>query len=280
MSTSNSNNNNNDCYFSVDSIFEEDVVAGNVQTNDTKANSIVSTNSFSVTTPGNASFKGAINASGLTSANALKIENTQSTASIDLHGNRLSNVARPTHDSSPVPANYVRSPEYFFCSLNQYGRIYINSSTPIPIIGPDRIVYQSHSIFSHIRFVDYVKHSVKSVTYPGTQWVQLLSKGIYMIDFGINKRWGWDNGWGSDVALEDADGTIYSNNTIYSGGGYADQAALSTAVNIKNPPADPNSAILNQSNLSKSLFSARLAGNGAALSGFYFGIIFYPEDNG
>ncbi|QVE49063.1 hypothetical protein SBV42_04755 [Chlamydia crocodili] len=279
MTTSNSNDNNNDCYFYVDSTLEGDVVAGNVQTNDTKSDSIVSTNSFSVTKPGNATFHGAINVSGLTSANSLTITNASNNASIDLHGNRLSNVARPTHDSSPVPANYIRSPEYFFCSLNLYGRININTSDPIPIIGPDRLVYQSQNIFSHIRFVDYKKGSASKVTYPGTQWVQLLSKGIYMIDYGINKRWGWDNGWGGDIHLRDASDVIYSTNTIYSGGGYADQGALSTSIHFQNPPSDPNDSVSNGNTVAKSLFCALLMQNTAVLSGFYFGLIFYPEDH-
>ncbi|WP_375793419.1 hypothetical protein O1W69_04805 [Chlamydia sp. 12-01] len=282
MTTSNSNDNNNDCYFSVDSTLQGDVVAGNVQTNDTKSDSIVSTNSFSITSPGNASFSGAINVSGLTSTNQLKIENQFDYASIDLHGNRLSNVAQPTDDSSPVPANYIRSPEYFFCSLNQFGRINVNTSNPISIIGPDRMVYQSQNIFSHIRFVDYQRGTSAKVTYPGTQWVQLLSRGIYMIDYGINKRWGWDNGWGGDIHLSSASNTIYSTNTIYSGGGYADQGALSTSLYFDAPPTDPDAAI-NSSNISndqvaKSLFSARLTENTAVLSGFYFGLIFYPQN--
>ncbi|MEF9520014.1 hypothetical protein SBV45_04105 [Chlamydia crocodili] len=278
MTTSNSND-NNDCYFSVDSTLEGNVVAGNVQTNDTQADSIVSTNSFSVTAPGNASFQGAINVSGLTSVNSLKIENQQNSASIDLHGNRLSNVARPTDDSSPVPANYIRSPEYFFCSLAQFGRIYVNTDDPIPIIGSDRMVYQSQNIFSHIRFVDYKRGSNSQVTYPGNRWVQLLSKGIYMIDYGINKRWGWDNGWGGDIHLRDAADVVYSANTIYSGGGYADQGALSTSIRLQDVPSDPNAAVSNGNNVAKSLFCALLMQNTAVLSGFYFGLIFYPEDD-
>ncbi|SYX09006.1 hypothetical protein C834K_0552 [Chlamydia poikilotherma] len=277
MNTSNSND-NNDCYFYVDSTLEGNVVAGNVQTNDTKADSIVSTNSFSVTAPGHASFKGAINVSGLTSATSLNIQNQQGNASIDLHGNRLSNVARPTHDSSPVPANYIRSPEYFFCSLAEFGRINVNTADPIQIIGPDRTVYQSQNIFSHIRFVDYKKGSNSKVRHPGTRWVQLLSKGVYMIDYGINKRWGWNNGWGGDIYLENAAGIVYSKNNIYSGGGYADQAALSTSIHFTHVPSDPNANVSNSNNVGKSLFSARLIENTAVLTGFYFGLIFYPED--
>ncbi|EPJ32779.1 hypothetical protein CP061683_0836A, partial [Chlamydia psittaci 06-1683] len=221
-----SNNNTNDCYFSIDSTFEGDVAAGNVQTNDVTSQSIESTSSLVVNPPGTSTFSGTINVEGLTSANDLNI--TGNNVYINLNGNRLSNVARPIDQSSPVPANYIRSPEYFFCSLNEFGRININTQQPVPILGTDRLVYQSQNIFSHIRFVDYSYRDSK-VTYPGSHWVQLLSKGIYMIDYGINKRWGWNNGWGGDVHLKNASGTIYSSNTIYSGGGYSGFASLSTA---------------------------------------------------
>lgn len=271
-----SNNNTNDCYFSVDSTFEGDVAAGNVQTNSVSSQSIESTNSLVVNPPGKSTFSGTITVEGLTSANDLSI--TGSDVSVNLHGNRLSNVARPSTPSSPVPANYIRSPEYFFCSLNEFGRININTQQPVPILGPDRLVYQSQNIFSHIRFVDYPSRASK-VTYPGSHWVQLLSKGIYMIDYGINKRWGWNNGWGGHVHLKNALGKIYSTNTIYSGGGYSGFASLSTAFRVSNLAKDPNGTITNdsQDSIKENLFCAQLTTNGAVLSAFYFGIIFYPD---
>ncbi|AFS21297.1 hypothetical protein [Chlamydia psittaci] len=271
-----SNNNTNDCYFSIDSTFEGDVAAGNVQTNDVTSQSIESTSSLVVNPPGTSTFSGTINVEGLTSANDLNI--TGNNVYINLNGNRLSNVARPIDQSSPVPANYIRSPEYFFCSLNEFGRININTQQPVPILGTDRLVYQSQNIFSHIRFVDYSYRDSK-VTYPGSHWVQLLSKGIYMIDYGINKRWGWNNGWGGDVHLKNASGTIYSINTIYSGGGYSGFASLSTAFRVSNLAKDPNGTITNdpKDSIKENLFCAQLTSNGAVLSAFYFGIIFYPN---
>ncbi|AFS27004.1 hypothetical protein [Chlamydia psittaci] len=271
-----SNNNTNDCYFSIDSTFEGDVAAGNVQTNDVTSQSIESTSSLVVNPPGTSTFSGTINVEGLTSANDLNI--TGNNVYINLNGNRLSNVARPIDQSSPVPANYIRSPEYFFCSLNEFGRININTQQPVPILGTDRLVYQSQNIFSHIRFVDYSYRDSK-VTYPGSHWVQLLSKGIYMIDYGINKRWGWNNGWGGDVHLKNASGTIYSINTIYSGGGYSGFASLSTAFRVSNLAKDPNGTITNdpKDSIKENLFCAQLTSNEAVLSAFYFGIIFYPN---
>ncbi|BAE81257.1 conserved hypothetical protein [Chlamydia felis Fe/C-56] len=270
----NSNDNNNNCYFSIDSTFQGNVAAGNVQTNDVSAQSIESTDSFSITTPGTAAFKGSINVAGLTSVNALTISSQQNSASINLNGNRLSNVAQPKDDSSPVPANYLRSPEYFFCSLKVFGRININSSSPVPILGPARTSYQTHDIFSHIRFVDY-NNKQSTVTYPGTQAVQLLSKGFYMIDVGLNKRWGWDNGWGGSIHLLDGADTMYSSNTIYSGGGYSGQASLSTSVHIKEVMLNPNDNLTDVGK--KQIFRTLLRENDAVLGAFYFGIIFFPE---
>ncbi|AFS24881.1 hypothetical protein [Chlamydia psittaci] len=273
-----SNNNTNDCYFSVDSTFEGDVAAGNVQTDDVASQSIESTSSLVVNPPGISTFSGKINVEGLTSANKLNI--TGNNVSVNLNGNRLSNVARPSSPSSPVPANYIRSPEYFFCSLHEFGRININAKQPVPILGSNRLVYQSQNIFSHIRFVDYSKGDQR-VTYPGSHWVQLLSKGIYMIDYGINKRWGWDNGWGDDVHMKNGLGTIYSSNTIYSGGGYSGFASLSTAFHVLTLAEDPNGVITNNNktdSIKKNLFSAQLVSNWAVLSAFYFGIIFYPDN--
>ncbi|AGE75107.1 hypothetical protein AO9_02735 [Chlamydia psittaci Mat116] len=253
-----SNNNTNDCYFSIDSTFEGDVAAGNVQTNDVTSQSIESTSSLVVNPPGTSTFSGTINVEGLTSANDLNI--TGNNVYINLNGNRLSNVARPIDQSSPVPANYIHSPEYFFCSLNEFGRININTQQPVPILGTDRLVYQSQNIFSHIRFVDYT-YANTSVTYPGSHWVQLLSNGIYMIDYGINKRWGWNNGWGGDVHLKNAENKIYSSNTIYSGGGYSGFASLSTALKVSTVDTDY---------IQKNLFCAQLTSNGASFKRFLF----------
>ena len=107
--------NNDDCYFQIDSTFEGDVSAGNVNTFDTQAKSIESTQSFYV--ENDASFASSINVNGRTSASGLNITSTLTQSklgSINLNGNRLSNVAPSQQYSSPVPANYILTPEYFF----------------------------------------------------------------------------------------------------------------------------------------------------------------------
>ncbi|EPP35110.1 hypothetical protein CP10139811_0149 [Chlamydia ibidis] len=287
MSSSSSNNtNNNDCYFEINSHVEGDLVVGNVLTNDISGSTISSANSFRVNSNVTASDqnRGKITVEGETAATSYAIDTTSTTASvgINFNNNRLSNVAQPKDDCNPVPANYIRSPEYFFCSLNGNESMNIQAGQPIPILGPGRLTYQSQNALSCFRFVDmFISGSNSSkttnVSYPGNNAVQLLRPGIYMIDYGITKRWGWNNGWGGEVILRDGRDTCYAKNTIYSGGGYATQGCVNTAVTIDQAPTTLFGDLATD-NDKKCVFQAVLYNNDAGLSSFYFGIIFYPQD--
>ncbi|EPP38214.1 hypothetical protein BOKEGFJH_00320 [Chlamydia avium] len=268
--------NNDDCYFHIDSIFEGDVSTSNVNTFDTQTKSIESTKSFSVTN--DASFSSSINVEGKTSASGLNITSTATQAklgSINLNGNRLSNVAPPQHDSSPVPANYIRTPEYFFCSLSAGARLTTTKNGTVGILGEDRLIYQSQDILSHIQIVDY--SSTDNTVKKGLSALQLLTKGTYIIDCGITKRWGWNNGWGGTIFLEDLEETIYSASSVYSGGGYAERCGLATVIQLtKNN--ENTSGTLNEEG-KKNIIRLRLKGGLFISTSFYFNVIFYPDRN-
>ncbi|WP_348664074.1 hypothetical protein [Chlamydia vaughanii] len=273
------NNNNNDCYFRVDSILEEDVNSGNVHTNDVTAQSIESTNSFSVES--DASFNSDIQVKGITYAAGLNITSTrmggEMLGAINLHGNRLSNVARPSHGTSPVPANYIRTPEYFFCSLAAGGRVEISSGMiPVDILGENRVIYQSQDVSSCLRFVGYNGSAPQKVQKGGNA-VQFLAKGTYIIDCALTKRWGWNNGWGGTISLADGSSPVntYSSNDMYSGGGYAARAGLGTVVSFTTDTPNPDGDLTPEGR--KRIFRIMHGGHKATMSGFYFSVIFYPE---
>lgn len=266
--------NNDDCYFNIDSIFEEDVSAGNITTFDTKAKSIESTQSFSVKQ--DASFASSINVDGRTGASGMNITSTLTKSklgAINLNGNRLSNVAHPIDDSSPVPANYIRTPEYFFCSLHAGAMLLTPTDAPIDILGENRLIYQSPDIFSHIQIVDTSSNTVQN----GLKYLQLISKGTYIIDFGITKRWGWNNGWGGTVFLEDLSNkpTIYSASTVYSGGGYAERCSLATVMKLDQNNTNTSGTLTEEGK--KNILKIRLDGGSFIYCAFYFNVIFYPD---
>lgn len=268
---------NNDCYFNIDSIFEGDVSSGNVNTFDTTAKSIESTQSFSITK--DASFSSSINVAGKTFASGLNITSTTTQSklsAINLNGNRLSNVGHPQDDSSPVPANYILTPEYFFCSLVPGARLNTNAGYTISILGENRLIYQSQDILSHIQIVNYSYQT--EIVEKGLDCLQLLSKGTYIIDCGITKRWGWNNGWGGTIVLEDIPGTtIYSATSVHSGGGYAERCGLSTVVKLdKNN--ENTSGKLNEEG-KKNILKLTLKGDAFVSTAFYFNVIFYPDRN-
>ncbi len=268
--------NNDDCYFQIDSTFEGDVSAGNVNTFDTQAKSIESTQSFYV--ENDASFASSINVNGRTSALGLNITSTLTQSklgSINLNGNRLSNVAPPQHDTSPVPANYILTPEYFFCSLAQGGMLLTPTDAPIDILGESRLIYQSPEVFSHIQIVDY--SSTDQTVKKGVTCLQLLSKGTYIIDCGITKRWGWNNGWGGTIFLEDLldTPTTYSATSVYSGGGYAERCGLATVIKLDKNNENTSGKLNDEGK--KNIIRMRLYGGSFVYCALYFNVIFYPD---
>lgn len=275
--SSNSSNDNNDCYFRINTVIDNDVIAGNVNTEDISCSTFQSNESLYV--GGNAVFdKGpvanaqGVTVQGVTNASGYDLTTTQK-IDIDLQNNRLSNVKQPTDDCSPVPANYLVTPEYFYTSLKEMN-FFWREPGKIPLIGENRLNYQSKDIFNHIRFVDVDTNTYK-VT-PGTTCIQFLSKGIYMIDFGITKRWGWNNGFGGNVYIKDFASTkMISGTSVASGGGYSGQGCMGAAIQIQNVNQNPNTLLTD--NDKASVIYVDLESGGADFCSLYLGIIFYEH---
>ncbi|ANH79006.1 hypothetical protein [Candidatus Chlamydia sanziniae] len=266
---------NNKCYFKVDSTIDNNLLAANIITFDTQAKSIQPNMTFDI--QGNASFSSKATTQGLTSGSSynLNAESSSSTLSINLHGNRLSNVARPVYECSPVPAYYVNSPEYYFCSLQAYGRLTMPTEQgALRMLNAPLTIYQSRNINQIFRFVGF-KAGQQRVTAGGSSAIQLLAIGTYMFFFSIGKRWGWNNGWGGYIYLKRGDGKVFSGNTVYSGGGYADQGGLGTAMRITSVAPDPNASNLGEHR--NNVFYFDLEHDQAVLNSFSFGLIYYPD---
>lgn len=269
--SSNITNNNNDCYFKVDTIIESQVTAGNVSTADVTCSTLQPQESLYV--GGNASFgKEPTTVQGITNASGYELTTSQK-IDIDLQNNRLSNVKRPTDNCSPVPANCLVTPEYFYTSLKEMS-FFRCGTGKIPLIGEKRLSYQSKNIFNHIRFVD-VDNSNK--VKPGTTCIQLLSKGVYMIDFGVTKRWGWNNGFGGNVYMKDfnTNNLIISGSSVASGGGYSGQGCMGAAIYVHALSNNPD--VLTTPQDKSLVIYMELAAGDAEFCSQYLGIIFYEH---
>ncbi|MBQ8498765.1 MAG: hypothetical protein IJ490_03050, partial [Chlamydia sp.] len=152
----------NDCRFDFDTTVHGDLLASNLTTEgDITVKEVSAIETFSVERDVDVQTKDII-VNGLTGAGGYDLT-TQNKISINLNGNRLSNVKRPVNDTDPVPANYIRTPEYYFCSLQDGARIEWKQGNPLPLIGPSRTVYQSSRIEEFIRFVD-INRSTENLT--------------------------------------------------------------------------------------------------------------------
>lgn len=271
--------NSNECYFKVDSIIDGNLSAANITTFDTQAKSISSSATFSVN--GNATIKSGTKVSGQTYCSKYSLDATGASTrvQVNLNGNRLSNAALPQNDCEPVPAFYVRSPEFYYTTIPEDARTTFNrNNSPLELVSAQTIIYQSRNANRVCRIVDYDK-STKKVTYPGRYYIQLIAKGTYTLSFGISKRPGWNNGWGSPVYLNCAGGSpnCYSNSTLRGGGAYAEQATLGTTIQVTNPAPDPNAASLGD-DYTKHIFYLTQDDDYSILNAFYFSILFYPMD--
>lgn len=271
--------NNNECYFKVDSTIDGNLSAANITTFDAQAKSISSSTTFSVN--GNATIKSGTKVSGQTYCSKYSLDATGASTRVpvNLNGNRLSNAALPQNDCEPVPAFYVRSPEFYYTTIPEDARTTFNRNTrPLELVSAQTIIYQSRNANRVCRIVDYDQNT-KKVTYPGRYYIQLTAKGTYTLSFGISKRPGWNNGWGSPVYLHCAGGSpnFYSNSTLRGGGGYAEQATLGTTIQVTNPAPDPNAAPLGD-DYTKHIFYLTQDDDYSILNAFYFSILFYPMD--
>ncbi|WP_201456924.1 hypothetical protein [Chlamydia sp. 17-3921] len=268
--------NNNECYFKVDTIVENNLSTSNITTFDTKAKSISSSATFSV--DGNATVKMDTKTTELTSAEKYNLNTTNiaNRISINLHGNRLSNAAIPKNDCEPVPAFYIRSPEFYYTTLpaDARARFGVGEKSPMELITYQTETYQSRNIGRACRIVNY-DPKTKIATFPGTSYVQLLAKGTYIFSFGVTKRWGWNNGWGSSIYLKNAakNDKNFSNTTINGGGGYPEQGNFGTIVQVTDPAPNPNVAL---GDYDKHIFYITQDNDFAALNSFFFSILFYP----
>ncbi|WP_100934778.1 hypothetical protein [Candidatus Chlamydia corallus] len=269
------NINDNECYFKLDSTIDGDLLAANVDTFDTQAQGISSTATFSV--KGNATFKDQVSATGLTSAATynLNAQGSASQVSIDFKNNRLSNVALPRSDCDPVPANYIRSPEYFFCSKPLIGSLISKPGEDyLPLTGSNYTLYQSRNVGEVFRFVGW-RQSTGKLTVGGNNAIQLLVEGTYILSFTIGKRWGWNNGWGGALYIYDGLKKIYCESTIYSGGGYSTVGTLGTSIyrhswDIASNPNNPTG------NSRTSIFYIANRDYNAGIGNYSFTLIYYP----
>ncbi|AHC16989.1 hypothetical protein [Chlamydia trachomatis] len=274
----------NDCRFDFNTTVHGDLLASNLTTEgDVTVKSISAKESFSVKRNVDVNENDII-VNGFTGAAGYDLT-TQGKISINLNGNRLSNVKRPEKDSQPVPANYIRTPEYYFCSLQDGARIEWKQGQKLPLIGPSRLVYQSSRIDEFIRFVSFEEDKTKNqvkINLSGTTGLQMLAKGVYIINVGVGKRWGWNNGYGGDYCLAVPLGKEYSESSTFSRGGYYASTAVGTAIHIRKEstnPAGPFSS--SDTELMKTLLEVRYkSGDYSALSTLYFGVLVYPEIGG
>ncbi|ACZ33235.1 conserved hypothetical protein [Chlamydia pneumoniae LPCoLN] len=283
MTTTN-NQDNNECYFKLDSTVDGDLLASNIQTFDTQAKGISSTETFSV--EGNATFKDQVSATGLTSASTYKLNATgpaPSSITIDMKNNRLSNPALPKNPCDPVPANYVRSPQYFFCSKPIEGTFTFDGSSrylPITGDGSNYTLYQSNKAGDVFRFVSWDQNS-KKLNLGGNTAIQLLAAGTYILTFTIGKRWGWNNGWGGSIRLFEGkftgDGTILCGSTVYSGGGYSTIGYLSTAVYRDHSDVDPDPNNPSNRYMNNFLF-VRNGDSSAVIGNYSFTLLYFAGD--
>ncbi|SPN73405.1 hypothetical protein C10C_0227 [Chlamydia serpentis] len=270
------NINDNECYFKLDSIVDGDLLAANVETFDTQAQGISSTTTFSV--EGNAVLKDQVSATGLTSAAAynLNAQDFTSQISIDFKNNRLSNSALPRSDCDPVPANYIRSPEYFFCSKPLTGRLTFNPGEEhLSLTGSEYTLYQSRNVGKVFRFIGW-KQSTQQVTVGGNNAIQFLAVGTYILSFTIGKRWGWNNGWGGSVFIYNALREVLCESTVYSGGGYSTVATLGTAVYRSSSDIAPNPN--NPSGYRGSIFYIENDSYGAEIGNYSFSLLYYAGE--
>ena len=276
----------NDCRFDFDTTVHGDLLASNLTTEgDITVKTISATETFAVGRDVDVKTQDIV-VNGLTGAAGYDLT-TQNKVSINLNGNRLSNVKRPVQDTEPVPANYIRTPEYFFCSLNEGARIEWRQGKPLPLIGPSRLVYQSSRIEEFIRFADFERGSGQNddvkIKLGGTTGVQLLAKGIYIINVGVGKRWGWNNGYGGDFCLGIPSGEEYSESSTFSRGGYYASTAVGTAIHVRSDITNPDGPFKKSNkDIMKTLLEVRYkSGNDhSSLSTFYFGVLVYPEIGG
>ncbi|AAF39275.1 hypothetical protein C6H88_02145 [Chlamydia muridarum str. Nigg] len=269
----------NDCRFDFDTTVHGDLLASNLTTEgDITAKTVSATETFSVGRDVDVKTKDIV-VDGLTGAGGYDLT-TQGKISINLKGNRLSNVKRPVNDTEPVPANYIRTPEYFFCSLKYGARIEWSQGSILPLVGPSRLVYQSSRIGKFIRFADFsVNNNSIKVDPTGTKGLQLLSRGLYIINVGIGKRWGWNNGYGGDYCLGIPGGVGYSESSTFSRGGYYASTAVGTAIHIRNKLANPDEIPIADQEAMKTLLEIRYTSKDdySILSTFYLGVLVYPE---
>ncbi|ACZ33232.1 conserved hypothetical protein [Chlamydia pneumoniae LPCoLN] len=274
--------NNNECYFKLDSTVDGDLLAANLKTFDTQAQGISSTETFSI--QGNATFKDQVSATGLTSGATynLNAQNfTSSQISIDFKNNRLSNCALPKEDCDPVPANYIRSPEYFFCSKPLSGDLDFNpGESYLPLTGSEYTLYQSRNVNSIFRFIGW-KQSTRELTVGGNTAIQFLAAGTYIVSFTVGKRWGWNNGWGGAIYINNGLGQVQCESTIYSGGGYATIGTLGTSiyrasVDVAPNPNDPNAS----DRYRAGIFYLSNGGSSAGIGSYSFSLLYYPDDRG
>ena len=276
--------NSNECYFKVDTTIDGNLSAANITTFDTQAKSVTSAATFSVN--GNATVKSETKVLGHTycSKYSLNATGASTRVPLDLNGNRLSNAALPTNECEPVPACYLHSPEFYFTTIPEDARItFQRKNQPLELVSDQTIIYQSRNSNRVCRIVNY-DQSKKQVTYPGRSYIQLIAKGTYTLSFGISKRPGANNGWGSPVYLNCVGGLanntttpkVYSNSTLRGGGGYAEQATLGTTIQVTNPAPDPNAILTDD--YTKHIFYLTQDDDFSILNAFYFSILFYPLD--
>lgn len=277
----------NDCRFDFNTTVHGDLLASNLTTEgDVTVKSISAKESFSVKRKVDVNENDII-VNGFTGAAGYDLT-TRGKISINLNGNRLSNVKCPEKDFQPVPANYIRTPEYYFCSLQDGARIEWKRGQKLPLIGPSRLVYQSSRINEFIRFVSFEENKTRTqvkINLSGTTGLQMLAKGVYIINVGVGKRWGWNNGYGGDYCLAVPLGKEYSESSTFSRGGYYASTAVGTAIHIRKESTNPDGPFSSSdTELMKTLLEVRYKGGDyvdkSALSTLYFGVLVYPEIGG
>ncbi|WP_213319026.1 hypothetical protein [Chlamydiifrater volucris] len=269
-----------DCHFHFNTTIDGDVAADTVSTYDTTVKKQLSV-AKECSISGNANISETfLVTNGLTEAKKITITpDTTQSVSINLNNNRITNVARPTEDTSPVPAFYAPSCEYMFVSTQIYQRVHVRAKQDeVPLIGRGRLVYKSPLAENCIRLVDVSNETGSTkIIHPGSRRFQLLKRGTYMFDMILVKRWGWNNGWSGAFQLFKHNGgdKFLTQTILHSGGGYSMQGTMNTIIHVdnelpQNPDTDPKQTYYVK-------FSFGNANNITDLGSVVWSIIYYPD---